>query len=116
LKSDPGEEVDMIANTAIKYVSAFLLFDFLLLAFQAKVATPDKKPVDYANALVGTAPLDNPKLIGNAPPPGGNFIPASLRRARCSPTVPQMSAQSTKTSTLLIPPELTIHTFTRIAP
>src|SRR5579863_2466373 len=34
------------------------------LAFQAK------RPVDYANALVGTAPLDDPKLIGNAPPPG----------------------------------------------
>jgi predicted alpha-1,2-mannosidase len=29
-----------------------------------------KKPVDYANGLVGTAPLDDPKLIGNAPPPG----------------------------------------------
>ncbi len=36
----------------------------LALAFQAK------KPVDYVNALVGTAPLDDPKLIGNAPPPG----------------------------------------------
>src|SRR5579863_704276 len=34
------------------------------LAFQAK------RPVDYANGLVGTAPLDDPKLIGNAPPPG----------------------------------------------
>ena len=29
-----------------------------------------KKPVDYANGLVGTAPLDDPKLVGNAPPPG----------------------------------------------
>jgi Glycosyl hydrolase family 92 N-terminal domain len=29
-----------------------------------------KKPLDYANGLVGTAPLDDPKLIGNAPPPG----------------------------------------------
>ncbi len=36
-----------------------------LLAFQAA-----KRPVDYVNALVGTAPLDDPKLIGNAPPPG----------------------------------------------
>ncbi|MGA2114767.1 MAG: GH92 family glycosyl hydrolase [Bryobacteraceae bacterium] len=34
------------------------------LAFQAK------RPVDYVNALVGTAPLDDPALIGNAPPPG----------------------------------------------
>lgn len=37
---------------------------FAALAFQAK------KPVDYVNALVGTASLDDPKLIGNAPPPG----------------------------------------------
>lgn len=29
-----------------------------------------KRPVDYANGRVGTAPLDNQKLIGNAPPPG----------------------------------------------
>jgi predicted alpha-1,2-mannosidase len=29
-----------------------------------------KQPVDYANGLVGTAPLDQQKLIGNAPPPG----------------------------------------------
>lgn len=35
-----------------------------LLAFQGK------RPIDYVNALVGTAPLDDPKLIGNAPPPG----------------------------------------------
>src|SRR5579859_2842392 len=28
------------------------------------------RPVDYANPLVGTAPLDNQALIGNAPPPG----------------------------------------------
>ena len=27
-------------------------------------------PVDYANPLVGTAPLDKQELIGNAPPPG----------------------------------------------
>ena len=29
-----------------------------------------KSPLGYANGLVGTAPLDNQKLIGNAPPPG----------------------------------------------
>jgi hypothetical protein len=27
------------------------------------------------NALVGTAPLDDPKLIGNAPPPGEELYP-----------------------------------------
>jgi predicted alpha-1,2-mannosidase len=34
------------------------------------VPASGKRPVDYANALVGTAPLDDRKLIGNAPPPG----------------------------------------------
>ncbi len=29
-----------------------------------------KRPVDYVNTLVGTAPLDQQKLIGNAPPLG----------------------------------------------
>jgi len=29
-----------------------------------------KTPVEYANPLVGTASLDDPKLLGNAPPPG----------------------------------------------
>jgi predicted alpha-1,2-mannosidase len=29
-----------------------------------------KRPLDYANGLVGTAPLDKEELIGNAPPPG----------------------------------------------
>lgn len=29
-----------------------------------------KRPVDYVNTLVGTAPLNRQKLIGNAPPPG----------------------------------------------
>ena len=29
-----------------------------------------QQPVDYANPLVGTAPLDRQELIGNAPPPG----------------------------------------------
>lgn len=29
-----------------------------------------KTPVEYANPLVGTASLDDPELLGNAPPPG----------------------------------------------
>ena len=29
-----------------------------------------ESPVEYANPLVGTAPLDDPQVIGNAPPPG----------------------------------------------
>ncbi|HVW78269.1 MAG TPA: GH92 family glycosyl hydrolase [Alloacidobacterium sp.] len=37
---------------------------------QAQQYHSAKQPIDYANALVGTAPLDDQKLIGNAPPPG----------------------------------------------
>ena len=38
-----------------------------ILAFSAATA---QSPVDLANPLVGTAPLDDPAVIGNAPPPG----------------------------------------------
>ena len=52
--------------------AATLLPGFVSLAAQQAQKTPSatKRPIDYANGLVGTAPLDNPKLIGNAPPPG----------------------------------------------
>jgi predicted alpha-1,2-mannosidase len=33
-------------------------------------ARSGNRPVDLADPLVGTAPLDRPELIGNAPPPG----------------------------------------------
>jgi putative alpha-1,2-mannosidase len=44
---------------------------------------PTKTPLEYANGLVGTAPLDQQKLIGNAPPPGeqlysGFTIPSAM--------------------------------------
>jgi predicted alpha-1,2-mannosidase len=35
-----------------------------------QAAAYGERPIDYANGLVGTAPLDQQKLIGNAPPPG----------------------------------------------
>src|SRR5690242_20639716 len=38
-------------------------------AFAAADSAP-KRPIDYVDTLVGTAPLDDPKVIGNAPPPG----------------------------------------------
>ena len=41
-----------------------------VLACCAAFAFQSKRPIDYVNALVGTAPLDDPKVIGNAPPPG----------------------------------------------
>jgi predicted alpha-1,2-mannosidase len=40
------------------------------LAYAQTGSTVAKRPVDEANPLVGTAPLDIPELIGNAPPPG----------------------------------------------
>ena len=36
---------------------------------------PATSAVDLANPLVGTAPLDQPALIGNAPPPGETLYP-----------------------------------------
>jgi predicted alpha-1,2-mannosidase len=60
------------ALRAARYSAAFLLLAsscFCRLPAQAAHASA-KRPVDYANGLVGTAPLDEQKLIGNAPPPG----------------------------------------------
>src|ERR1017187_5113163 len=42
----------------------------LLLGCAAAALGFQKSPVNSVNALVGTAPLDRPELIGNAPPPG----------------------------------------------
>jgi predicted alpha-1,2-mannosidase len=52
--------------------AAFLLLGCLLLTgLHAQTTPPSHKgPLQYANGLVGTAPLDDQKLIGNAPPPG----------------------------------------------
>ncbi len=60
----------MSADTGAKYMSMLLVCGLLLVGMQTKGAGSDKRPVDYANGLVGTAPLDNQKLIGNAPPEG----------------------------------------------
>ncbi|HEV2486479.1 MAG TPA: GH92 family glycosyl hydrolase [Terracidiphilus sp.] len=57
---------------SIRHQAAILLAGCLCLSTlsgQSKTS-PSKRPVDYANGLVGTAPLDDPKLIGNAPPAG----------------------------------------------
>jgi len=35
-----------------------------------KVLIPDKRPLEYVNVLFGTGSLDDPQLVGNAPPPG----------------------------------------------
>ena len=41
-----------------------------LFGILAGNAVAGKTPVELANPLVGTASLDDPKLLGNAPPPG----------------------------------------------
>ncbi len=45
-------------------------FILLTLGCPGALAFQSRRPIDYVNALAGTAPLDDPKLIGNAPPPG----------------------------------------------
>src|SRR5579862_621117 len=45
-----------------------LMVQLLFLGFAVQLSA--KSPVDYANPLVGTASLDDPELLGNAPPPG----------------------------------------------
>ena len=55
----------MIPNLFLKWpVAAILVCSLAGSSFAAKT------PVEYANPLVGTASLDDPKLLGNAPPPG----------------------------------------------
>src|SRR5215469_8395258 len=41
-----------------------------ILSATLSLQAADTQPVDLANPLVGTASLDDPKLLGNAPPPG----------------------------------------------
>jgi predicted alpha-1,2-mannosidase len=42
----------------------------LLFCAITSMSVMGKTPVEYANPLVGTASLDDPELLGNAPPPG----------------------------------------------
>lgn len=68
----------MIGFTFAFWRSRVLFVFAILFAFHLNLphlvaqnaASQAKRPIDYANGLVGTAPLDDPKLIGNAPPPG----------------------------------------------
>lgn len=48
---------------------ARLVVQLLFLSLTA-VQLSARSPVEYANPLVGTASLDDPELLGNAPPPG----------------------------------------------
>lgn len=63
----------MIAASGLcrtRVLCAFSVVVFVCLLNAQSAAGQARQPVDYANGLVGTAPLDDPKLIGNAPPPG----------------------------------------------
>jgi predicted alpha-1,2-mannosidase len=61
----------MIRHRKVSSIVSASLGCCMLLGAAAQTSVPQKKrPIDYANGLVGTAPLDNQKLIGNAPPPG----------------------------------------------
>jgi predicted alpha-1,2-mannosidase len=51
-------------------ISMFLLLSLSSAANLPAQGRSAKQPIDYVNTLVGTAPLDDRKLIGNAPPPG----------------------------------------------
>lgn len=55
----------MIHQFAVNRFCVGLLFGCL-----AGMPARGKTPVEYANPLVGTASLDDPELLGNAPPPG----------------------------------------------
>jgi predicted alpha-1,2-mannosidase len=58
------------AYLLLRRASVTLLGASTLASFLAAQQTSGKRPLDYVNSLVGTAPLDDQKLIGNAPPPG----------------------------------------------
>lgn len=56
---------------SIRWSSLVLLAAACAVTMRAQSPTATHKtPIEYANGLVGTAPLDDQKLIGNAPPPG----------------------------------------------
>ncbi len=52
------------------FVLGLLAGSICISTLSGQGTASNKRPIDYANGLVGTAPLDDPKLIGNAPPPG----------------------------------------------
>lgn len=61
---------NMTSQPARKSYIAYKLCFLLALTFCLACAAHAETPLQLANPLVGTAPLDDPKLIGNAPPPG----------------------------------------------
>jgi predicted alpha-1,2-mannosidase len=67
------EQLSMVTmSRSIAWLAAIVLCgDILFPGVQGQRSPAHRKtPVEYANGLVGTAPLDKQTLIGNAPPPG----------------------------------------------
>ena len=63
--------VKVLQSATIQFLTLLLLLGCCMAAAnQHKRSNAPRKPADYVNGLVGTAPLDKQDWIGNAPPPG----------------------------------------------
>jgi len=79
------------ARQSIRRLTIPLLCGYFLLPWLLAQRMPNsgKRPLDYANGLVGTAPLDSQKLIGNAPPPGEQLYSGFTSPGACYLTAQQ---------------------------
>ena len=64
--------VELLPHRFVRHLTTVLIGGCCLLSSAAAQTSKPahKRPLDYVNGLVGTAPLDRQELIGNAPPPG----------------------------------------------
>ena len=60
----------LLRRTGLALIASALMASTAHPIVAQQTSPSGKQPLDYVNALVGTAPLDDQKLIGNAPPPG----------------------------------------------
>jgi hypothetical protein len=72
-----------------------LVVALLVCAF-AGLPVLGKTPVEYANPLVGTASLDAPELLGNAPPPGEEAYTGFTFPGPALPHTTSFSGRSTR--------------------
>ncbi len=66
---DGGEPMSR-SGIWVGWMAAAMLGCASAVGQSAAAPAQGKSPIEYANPLVGTAPLDRRDLIGNAPPPG----------------------------------------------
>src|SRR5512138_2514002 len=55
----------------------------LVLVSVSLAQSPSRRPIEYVNTLIGTAPFDEGEYLGNNPPPGeelytGTVVPGAL--------------------------------------